>query len=82
MKYRKKPVIIDAIKYYDSTIETLSALEDFLGDTLKFNQNLSLLIPTLEGVMEASEGDYIIKGVEGEFYPCKPSIFEKTYEEA
>lgn len=42
--------------------------------------NAKLLIPTLEGVMEASEGDYIIKGVKGEFYPCKPDIFEATYE--
>lgn len=40
-----------------------------------------LLIETLEGTMEASQGDYIIKGINGEFYPCKPDIFEKTYEE-
>lgn len=39
-----------------------------------------MIIPTLEGDMEASLGDYIIKGVNGEFYPCKPDIFEKTYE--
>ena len=46
----------------------------------KDRENPVLKIETLEGTMEASEGDYIIKGVNGEFYPCKPDIFEKTYE--
>lgn len=59
MKYRKKPVVIDA---YQTDVE--------------------LDIPTLEGVMHASVGDYIITGVHGEQYPCKPDIFEETYEPA
>lgn len=61
MKYRKKPVIIEAIQFEDK-------------------DNPYLKIETLEGIMKASVGDYIIKGVNGEFYPCKPDIFEKTYE--
>lgn len=54
------------------------------GDTIRVNyedkNNPYLKIETLEGIMKASVGDYIIKGVNGEFYPCKPDIFEKTYE--
>lgn len=54
------------------------------GDTIRVNyedkDNPYLKIETLEGIMKASVGDYIIKGVNGEFYPCKPDIFEKTYE--
>lgn len=54
------------------------------GDTIRVNyedkDNPYLKIETLEGTMKASVGDYIIKGVNGEFYPCKPDIFEKTYE--
>lgn len=77
--YRKKPVIIEAIQWkgynphqvlYFMDIEHL----DRQGD--------KLLIPTLEGVMEASLNDWIIKGVKGEVYPCKPDIFEATYENA
>ena len=52
--------------------------EGHLSKEKKWN----LTIPTLEGEMTASDGDYIIKGVQGEFYPCKPDIFEKTYEPA
>lgn len=54
------------------------------GDTIRVNyedkDNPYLKIETLEGIMKVSVGDYIIKGVNGEFYPCKPDIFEKTYE--
>lgn len=53
---------------------------DFMGGTVE-NKGTTLVIHTLEGDMEASIGDYIIKGVNGEFYPCKPDIFAKTYEE-
>ncbi len=81
-KYRKKPVVIEAIRFYDET-DVLCELSDFMGCT-KVNYeepgNPKLLIETLEGTMAASKGDYIIKGVNGEFYPCKPDIFEKTYE--
>lgn len=76
-KYKKKPVIIEAIQW---TGENLSEIDKFTQAKVK-NHGLVLIIPTLEGDMYASLGDYIIKGVNGEFYPCKPSIFAKTYEE-
>ena len=77
-KYRKKPVVIEAIEWDGRHAEELL---DFLENKGIFRVDGSLGIPTLEGVMEASVGDYIIKGVQGEFYPCKPDIFEQTYEE-
>jgi hypothetical protein len=81
--YRKKPVVIEAFQLRDLEIRTLMALQHFAG---LGNDNLlavsdGVLINTLEGNMKASVGDFIIKGVQGEFYPCKPDIFEKTYEE-
>jgi len=82
-KYRKKPVVIDAIRFTDSP-DVLSYLSDFIGEKIAVDytepNNPVLKIDTLEGTMEASEGDYIIRGVQGEFYPCKPDIFEATYE--
>jgi len=89
-KYRKKPVIIEAEK-----VETYIE-KNFFDDTdVKFHldnngqlrkvrlssDKKSVFIETLEGEMKASPGDYIIKGINGELYPCKPDIFEKTYEE-
>lgn len=85
MKYRKKPVIIDAIKFLDSdcgmhsTITGLELLGFNVVDNLK-EDPLRIEIETLEGTMCAFPGDYIIKGVNGEFYPCKEDIFLKTYE--
>ena len=83
MKYRKKPVVIDAVMFLD-TVESIAELSGFLDTEIKVSykdkENPVLLIETLEGVMSASVGDYIIKGVKGEFYPCKPDIFEMTYE--
>ncbi len=76
-KYKKKLVIIEAIRW---TGENLSEIDKFTQAKVK-NHGLVLIIPTLEGDMYASLGDYIIKGVNGEFYPCKPGIFTKTYEE-
>ena len=76
MKYRKKPVAIEAVQW---TGENKKEIFDFVDTGMQFMDD-SLLITTLEGVMIASKGDYIIKGVNGEFYPCKPDIFEKTYE--
>jgi hypothetical protein len=86
-KFRKKPVVIDAIQWTGNTFSHI-AIDTFMGVFPKKSQiigsvsngNVKLLISTLEGVMEASEGDWIIKGINGEFYPCKPDIFEKTYE--
>lgn len=84
MKYRKKPVIIEAIQFEDTSDRIIEIHEFMGGDTIRVNyedkDNPYLKIETLEGAMKASVGDYIIKGVNGEFYPCKPDIFEKTYE--
>lgn len=78
MKYRKKPVTIEAIQWTGSNVDEM---KDFVNDAgiISFCTG-ELLIKTLEGTMLAREGDYIIQGVNGEFYPCKPDIFEKTYE--
>ena len=76
-KFKKKPVIIEAIQW---TGKNLSEIDNFMGGLVE-NKGTTLVIYTLEGDMEASIGDYIIKGVNGEFYPCKPDIFAKTYEE-
>lgn len=79
-KYRKKPVEIEAVRWTGSNI---SEVKRFMNNAvIAFNeQNLKISIKTLEGVITASPYDYIIKGVKGEFYPCKPDIFEETYEE-
>ena len=74
-KYRKKPVVVDAIQW---TGDNISEIMKWVGDNAYFRD--TLYIKTLEGVHRASVGDYIIKGIKGEFYPCKPDIFEKTYE--
>nr|DAM35044.1 MAG TPA: PGDYG protein [Caudoviricetes sp.] len=93
-KFRKKPVIIDAWKLnLNDTNDTIRIYEmihnvdvstmhlvasAYINNLVK--QKGGLPIPTLEGEMLASDGDFIIKGVNGEYYPCKPDIFEKTYE--
>lgn len=79
MKYRKKPVVIDAVQY---TGDNFKEICDFVGKTLNRpdSEQNHIIIETLEGDHIASVGDFIIKGVHGEFYPCKPDIFEKTYE--
>ena len=78
-KYTKKPVTIDAVQWtgdnYDHVCEVLeiSAGQIHPGDE-------TLVIPTLEGLMTVSKGDFVIKGVAGELYPCKPEIFALTYD--
>ncbi len=80
-KYRKKPVVVEAIQW---TGENFEELADFVGESArraKYDESdISIKIYTLEGTMTASPGDYIIKGIKGEFYPCKPDIFNATYE--
>lgn len=76
--YRKKPVVIEAVQW-DGNLETLNVFPKEDTEPVKL-RNGDLYIQTLEGEMKASIGDFIIKGVQGEFYPCKPDIFEKTYE--
>ena len=78
MKYRKKPVIVEAIQYRG--VYTDEVRDFFGGARHRFDPAQGILIPTLEGTMTADQFDWIIKGVEGEFYPCKPNIFEATYE--
>lgn len=82
MKYRKKPIVIEAVQWNgDNLEECLNFMSDNGFHSYGHNHNKEIMIKTLEGNMVASVNDYIIKGVSGEFYPCKPDIFEKTYEE-
>lgn len=77
-KFRKKPLEIEAIRY-----TTIGALKKAFPDIvicIGFLKRGGIYIQTLEGRMEVSEWDYIIKGIKGEYYPCKPDIFEDTYE--
>ena len=85
MKFRKKPVVIEAVQWHgkDDTnrlANWLAQQEAALGGWLFHDTDIS--IPTLEGVMKALPGDWIIRGVKGEFYPCKPDIFAATYDPA
>jgi hypothetical protein len=78
LRFRKKPVVIEAMYFNNMTVGL--AIAQWCGGTLKTSK--AIVIPTLEGDMRADLGDWIIKGVAGEFYPCKPDIFEATYEAA
>lgn len=90
LKYQKKPVIVECLRYLGN--DNIGEVIDFVGEeNIKWGLSGSLASPlldpiemchrirTLEGDMIFSVGDIIIKGVDGEFYPCKPGIFEKTY---
>lgn len=81
-KFRKKPVVIQAV-LYDGSEQAWNAIIE-MGCT-ETQQDVDQLhdfhIKTLEGLMLCKKGDYVIKGIKGEFYPCKPDIFEATYEE-
>ena len=86
-RFRKKPVVIEAFKWTADVTQTedpdwiIEALKDGSVEIVNDGtRNVQLAISTLEGTMIASRGDYIIKGVQGEIYPCKPDIFEQTYE--
>jgi hypothetical protein len=79
--FRKKPVVIEAVQYGPYTAPTVE-LALFLAGSGAHMIDKGIMIPTLEGEHIASIGDWIIKGVNGEFYPCKPDIFAKTYEPA
>ena len=82
-KYRKKPVVIEAW-IWDETKETFNQIGclsmSSSGHLERPNEMTQLRILTLEGTMRVDKGDYIIKGVKGEFYPCKSDIFQMTYE--
>ena len=75
--YRKKPVCVLALQWNGSN---LSEVNEFLNNENYVIEKDELYIDTLEGRMKVSKNDYIIEGISGEFYPCKPDIFEKTYE--
>lgn len=89
MKYKTKPVEIEAVQWTGLNLEEVKA---FAGDSLEYaifdtawragknRPRVLMKIKTLEGDMKVSEGDYIVKGLKGEFYPCKPDIFEMKYE--
>ena len=79
MTFQKKPVVVDAVQYIGD--DSFNLVRQFVGEQQPLHRlgDMKLGISTLEGVMEASPGDWIIKGVKGEFYPCKPDIFEATY---
>jgi len=90
-RFRKKPVVIEAMQWNGSNIDEVLGFIDLKslpddgvhvgGPGIVHRPLLGTLdIPTLEGTMTASPGDWIIKGVQGEFYPCKPDIFDATYE--
>ena len=85
MKYRKKPVVVEAWKFTRDSIKVDDSwVRRYRNDINLFSQYggqfLYIEIKTLEGIMRADLGDYIIKGIQGELYPCKPDIFEATYE--
>lgn len=84
-KYRKKPVVIEAVQWTGENFEEIQKMlinadENRVIMPHPNEDDDSLLIVTLEGEMRADKGDYIIKGIQGEFYPCKPEIFAQTYE--
>ena len=88
-RYRKKPVIIEAVQWNGRNFdECMNFMGEHFGYKLAYEaykekciKTGELTIDTLEGNMIASKGDYIIRGVDGEYYPCKPYIYDKTYEE-
>ena len=84
-RYRKKPVVIEAIQFLRSNVDSVREFTNNTAHTFTIEKRIdgiaTCIIPTLEGQHLATEGDFIIKGVQGEFYPCKPDIFELTYEE-
>lgn len=102
MKFRKKPVVIEAVQYIaEGEVPAIKFLGGYTQDdykkegdhigsyetdtaifTMCSDHTVSIQIKTLEGNMRVSDGDWIIKGVHGEYYPCKNDIFEKTYEPA
>ena len=81
-KFVKKPVVVQAVEYNGANKEEIEAFVGKKLDTVytELKEPLELKIPTLEGDMKASKGDYIIKGINNEFYPIKSEIFFKTYE--
>jgi hypothetical protein len=82
MKFRKKPVVIEAVQWTGTVSDELLALFGYTPIMSKSSDPDAIYVGTLEGEMRASPGDWIIKGIKGELYPCKPDIFAATYEPA
>lgn len=84
-RYRKKPIVINAIQFKRDCFEDIRKFTNGKAKNFRTERCLNgksyCDIETLEGVHIATEGDYIIEGIKGEFYPCKPYIFKKTYEQ-
>ena len=82
-RYQKKPVIVEAVEIREPNLP--GDVAKWCGGSVQgvgaVGEKVWIDVPTLEGVMKASYGDFIIKGVQGEFYPCKPDIFHATYSE-
>lgn len=76
MKYRKKPVVIDAELFSEDKLPLPFEREA----VVMFTADLGWHLETLEGILHITDGDYIIRGVKGEYYPCKPDVFAATYE--
>ena len=84
-KYRKKPVVIEAWQWKGKTLGDAKNFQEEFGLPMWYlghrkNRGTGMIIPTLEGDHVAQANDWIIKGVQGEYYPCKPDIFEATYD--
>jgi len=82
MKYRKKPVVIDAIEWdgFDHTLRNIRRMAPAGKRAVKLAPGGGIAIVTLEGEMRANIGDFVIRGIRGELYPCKPDIFHATYD--
>lgn len=81
-KYRTRVCEIEAVEFTHNNFDDIKEFTNNIAVNFKVNEDgkSQFDIPTMEGVMIATEGDYIIKGTEGEFYPCKPTVFIKKYE--
>lgn len=84
-QFRKKPVVIEAVQFNGSSTDVAAIRQWMLGNeyrkpVVRTSDIRTLQIETLEGTMRADKGDWIIRGVQGEHYPCKPDIFEATHE--
>jgi len=83
MKYRKKPMVVEAMQFWNGDGKnTIKECEEFVKNSAYYFSDVDgcLHIFTLKGEMISNNGDWIIKGIQGEFYACKPDIFEQTYE--
>lgn len=79
-RYRKRPVIIEAVQFTGDNLAEIAEFTGYVLDDRYDGRYETIVIWTLEGDMEARVGDFIIRGVNAELYPCKPDVFEATYE--